>query len=261
MRRLYRTGDLARWLPDGDLEYLGRRDHQVKVRGFRIELGEVEAACGGIPACARRWSRAGGRALTSGWWPMWCPWRGPRHRAASCGSSCRPHLPAYMVPSAFVLLDALPLHPQRQAGPPCAARARPDAARSLAERFVAPRTPAGGLLAGIWAEVLGLERVGVQDNFFELGGHSLLATQMLATCARLCGGDPDACSVRDSPRSRRWRAGGGSQRLAGPLHAPPLLPGEQRDGLPPLSFAQQRLWFLDQLEPGAPPTTSPLWCA
>ena len=170
--------------PDGELEFLGRLDHQVKVRGFRIELGEIEAALAAHPAVARG-GGAGARGRprrTGGWWPTWCRGRVPAAaelRALPRRSGCR----EYMVPAAFVVLDALPLHPQRQGRPPGAARSRaggepPASAAARRGRRLEE------LLAGIWAEVLGLERVGAEDDFFALGGHSLLATQVVVAGAQ-----------------------------------------------------------------------------
>jgi amino acid adenylation domain-containing protein/thioester reductase-like protein len=176
--RLYKTGDLARWLPDGNIEFLGRIDHQVKIRGFRIELEEIEAILSQHPAVASavvlaQDNEADNKRLVA--------YVVPQPEQALTSSALRgflkEKLPDYMVPSAFVLLEALPLSPNgkvnRQALP-LPALARP----SLEQPFVAPRTPTEKTLAGIWAEVLGIERVGIHDDFFELGGHSLLTTQV-----------------------------------------------------------------------------------
>ena len=176
--RLYRTGDLARWRADGELEYLGRLDHQVKLRGFRIELGEIEAAlrvhcsvrdtivvaCEDIP---------GDKRLVA-----YVVSTGEGAEASTLRAHLQQSLPEYMVPSAFVLLDALPLTPNgkidRHALP------APGGDAVVRGEYVAPRTPAEEVLAGIWAQVLKLDRVGVHDNFFELGGHSLLAMRVMA---------------------------------------------------------------------------------
>ncbi|HEX2076781.1 MAG TPA: amino acid adenylation domain-containing protein, partial [Longimicrobium sp.] len=170
--RLYRTGDRARWRADGAIEYLGRLDHQVKVRGFRIELGEIEAVLRrheSVADCvvmAR--AEAGEQRLVA--YVVADGSAGADVLRAHLGQA----LPAYMLPSAFVFLDALPLTPNgkldRKALP------APELASSE-DRYVAPRTPVEEVLAGIWAEVLRLERVGVEESFFELGGHSLLATR------------------------------------------------------------------------------------
>ncbi|HEX5724995.1 MAG TPA: amino acid adenylation domain-containing protein, partial [Longimicrobiaceae bacterium] len=178
--RLYRTGDLARWRPDGTLEFLGRNDHQVKVRGFRIELGEIEAVLrghGSVADCvvmAR--AEAGEQRLVA--------YVVGGVEAAELRAHLRESLPEYMVPSAFVFLDALPLTPNGKLD----RKALPAPELAPAEdRYVAPRTPVEEVLAGIWAEVLRLERVGANDNFFELGGHSLLATRVVSRVRELFG--------------------------------------------------------------------------
>jgi len=178
--RVYKTGDLVRWLPDGNIEFLGRIDYQVKVRGFRIELGEIEAVLGQCPAVRNtavlaRKDTPGDKRLVA----YVVPGDEQVPTISELRRFLKEKLPDYMVPSAFVLLDTLPLTPNgkvdRQALP------APDGIRPELERgFVAPRTPFEEILAGIWTEVLGIEQVGVHDNFFELGGHSLLATQVVS---------------------------------------------------------------------------------
>jgi acyl-coenzyme A synthetase/AMP-(fatty) acid ligase len=178
--RLYRTGDLVRWRGDGNLEFLGRVDDQVKIRGFRIEPGEVEAALVAFPgvtgaAVVARKDGAGDRRLVGYFVSERVPPPGPTELRAFLAQ----RLPDYMVPSAFVVLDALPLTPNgkidRRALP------APDTARPALEgAYAAPSTETERILAEIWAEILGLEQVGVHDNFFELGGHSLLATQVIS---------------------------------------------------------------------------------
>jgi len=178
--RLYKTGDLARYLPDGNIEFLGRLDHQVKLRGFRIELGEIEAVLSQHPdaqesVVTARDDGAGDKLLVA----YIVPSRESRPTINMLRNFLKQKLPDYMVPSAFVFLDALPLTPSgkvdRRALP------APDQSRpELESPFVAPRTPVEEALAGIWAEVLKLKQVGVRDNFFDLGGHSLLATQVMS---------------------------------------------------------------------------------
>ncbi len=185
--RLYRTGDVGRWLPDGRLEYIGRADHQVKVRGFRIELGEIEAVLACHPqvsACAvlAREDTPGERRLVA-----YVVGRdGQAPAVADLRALLQERLPDYMVPSAFVIRDALPLtvsgKVDRRALPP-PGEARPD----LVREYVAPRTPLEEALASAWAEALHVDRVGVHDNFFELGGHSLLATQLAARLRKVVG--------------------------------------------------------------------------
>jgi len=179
--RLYRTGDLARSRPDSAIELLGRLDHQVKVRGFRIELEEIEAALEAHPAVERgvvtTHGEEGDKRLVAYLVP-----RGGDAAALSVTDlreSLARSLPDYMVPSAWVVLDALPLTPNGKVDRralPAPGGGRP--ARGGA--YVAPRTALEEVVAGIWAEVLGVERVGVEDNFFALGGHSLLATRVLS---------------------------------------------------------------------------------
>jgi acyl carrier protein len=177
--RFYKTGDLVRYRPDGNLEFLGRLDDQTKVRGFRVEPGEIEAALRQHAAVREnlvvaRENGQGSHHLVA--------YVVAAHEPAPTVSELRgfleEKLPEYMVPSAFVLLDVMPLTPHgkvdRRALP------APDGTRpELNKPFVAPRTPTEKLLAEIWAQVLGVEPIGVQDNFFDLGGHSLLATQIM----------------------------------------------------------------------------------
>jgi amino acid adenylation domain-containing protein len=177
---LYKTGDLARYLPDGNIEYLGRLDHQVKIRGFRIELGEIEAVLAQHPAVRESTVLAhedssGDKRLDA----YFVPLNGSAPGNDELRRFLQTRLPEPMLPSAFIALDALPLTPNgkidRRALP------APDNNRPLLEKeYVAPRTPVEEALAAIWAEVLNLDRVGVHDNFFDLGGHSLLATQLVS---------------------------------------------------------------------------------
>jgi amino acid adenylation domain-containing protein len=182
--RLYRTGDVARFLPSGNLEILGRSDSQIKIRGFRIESGEIEAVLRQHPAVQQAIVMARedeeeipqkGKYLVA----FVIPHEQHTPTTSSLYHFLKRKLPEYMVPSAFMLVKAFPLTPNgkvdRQALP-AVDTARP----ALEEAFLAPRNPVEEVLAGIWADVLGLERVGVQDNFFALGGHSLLATQVVS---------------------------------------------------------------------------------
>ncbi|MBE9162161.1 non-ribosomal peptide synthetase [Tychonema sp. LEGE 06208] len=177
---LYKTGDLARYLPDGNIEFIGRIDNQVKIRGFRIELGEIEAALGQHPDIAQavvvaREDVPGEKRLVA--------YLVSNQKQAPSSSEIRrflaPKLPDYMVPWAFVTLKSLPLTPNGKID--WRSLPEPDEMRpELTENFVAPRTNIEEVLAAIWAEVLKLEKVGIYDNFFELGGHSLLATQVIS---------------------------------------------------------------------------------
>jgi amino acid adenylation domain-containing protein/non-ribosomal peptide synthase protein (TIGR01720 family) len=182
--RLYRTGDIARYLEDGNIEYLGRIDEQVKVRGYRIELGEIEAVLKqhsgvGEAVVAVREDDLGERRLVA----YIVAADGQHLASADLRSYLQERLPAYMIPSAFVQLDALPLTPNGKVD----RRALPAPERSLRDAqdsYVAPRTPTEELLTSIWSEVLRAERVGVNDNFFELGGDSILSVQIVARANR-----------------------------------------------------------------------------
>jgi acyl carrier protein len=175
--RLYRTGDLGRFLPDGNVEFLGRIDHQVKIRGFRVEPAEIEAVLKQHPAVKQtvvvpHEDKHGERGLAA--YVVSAKQAEPEELRAFL----REQLPDYMVPWAIVALDALPLTPNGKVD----LRALPSPGEEQAKerKFVTPRNPEEEKLAGIWREVLKLERVGVNDNFFELGGHSLLATQIVS---------------------------------------------------------------------------------
>jgi amino acid adenylation domain-containing protein len=245
--RLFRTGDLGRYLAEGNIEYRGRRDNQVKVRGFRIELGEIESVLSAHPqvdqAVVIARDDAGDKRLAA-----YVVANGNRPAATDLRAHLRGKLPEYMVPSAFVMLDSLPLTASGKVN-----RLALPATDQLqtAEEFMAPRTTTEDVLANIWAEVLNLERVGMNDDFFSLGGHSLL----LARVASRIG---DAFEVELPLRAlfeastvsalaerietqRRAKAG----RIEPPVVALP------RNGRLPLSFAQEPLWFFDQLEPGS----------
>jgi acyl carrier protein len=182
---LYRTGDQVRWRADGNLEFLGRLDHQGKLRGFRIEPGEIETALTGQPHVTRsvvllREDRPGDQRLVA---YVVLRESATERTVSDLRQSLQEKLPEYMVPSAFVILDALPLTSNgkvdRKALPvPVADRS------DLEEEYAAPRTPVEELLAGIWQDVLGVDHVGIHDNFFELGGHSLLATRLVSSVRR-----------------------------------------------------------------------------
>ncbi len=179
--RLYKTGDLARYQPDGNLEFLGRLDYQVKVRGYRIELGEIETALNQHPAVQEnvvvaQEDKVGDKRLIAYIVPKRTA---PLSLISELRRFLQTKLPDYMLPSIFMLLDALPLTPNRKVDR--RALPTPDLITPPAEEtFVAPRTPTEALLADIWTEVLGLERVGIHDNFFELGGQSLLGTRVIS---------------------------------------------------------------------------------
>ncbi|MES1241993.1 MAG: amino acid adenylation domain-containing protein [Acidobacteriota bacterium] len=247
--RLYRTGDRARFWPDGLIEFLGRLDQQVKIRGFRIELGEIEAVLGRHPAVREavvlaREDRAGDRRLVA----YVVPCQGCEARPVDLRSFLAESLPEPMLPSAFVVLEALPVTSNgkldRRALP------EPDQPTEGSADASLFRTPTEELLAGLWAETLGLGAVGVQDNFFDLGGHSLRATQVVSRIRETFGAELGVRSVFEAPtvaelalRIDEARAGGPEapavERLAGRSAAP-------------LSFTQRRLWFLEQMAAGDP---------
>ena len=248
--RLYRTGDLARHLPDGSIEFLGRADHQVKIRGFRIELGEIESALRQHPAVREsivvaEEDATGEKRLVA----YVVGKRGLPPTSNELRNFLKAKLPEYMVPAAFVALEALPLTANGKVDRralPASNRTRPE----LEKGFVAPRTPEEELVAEIWAQVLGLERVGIYDNFFELGGHSLLATQAVSRIREAFAVEIPLRRLFEVPTVAGLAESIDAARRAGQsLQAPPILP-VPRDGDLPLSFAQQRLWFIDQLEPG-----------
>ncbi|HEX8276908.1 MAG TPA: amino acid adenylation domain-containing protein [Longimicrobiaceae bacterium] len=247
--RAYRTGDRVRWRPDGALEFLGRVDFQLKVRGFRVEPGEVEAALAALPevrecVVAARADAGGETRLVA----YVVPAAGSAPAAEELRAALRERLPEHMVPSAFVALDALPLTPtgkvDRRALPAPEAPAESGAG-------AAPRTPTEEVLAETWAEVLGVERCGIHDDFFAHGGHSLLATRVVSRVRQAFGVDVPVRAVFEAPTPALFAERVERAAAAGGDAAPPLLPAAH-DGPLPLSFAQQRLWFVEQLAPGTP---------
>jgi amino acid adenylation domain-containing protein len=248
---LYRTGDLARFLPDGNVQFLGRVDDQVKIRGFRIELGEIEAALRSHGTVAQAVTLArpdshGNVRLVA--------YVVPQSGSSADANVLRDHLkgllPDYMVPSALVVLPKLPLNANgkvdRQNLP------EPEESVNLASVFVAPRTPIEIVIAGIWAEVLHRDQVGANDNFFEIGGHSLLATQVISRVRRNLEFDPPLRVLFESPTVAALASWIDEARRSGQgLSLPPITPASNDQPLP-LSFAQQRLWVIDQLDPGNP---------
>jgi acyl carrier protein len=257
--RLYRTGDLARYRPDGSLECLGRIDGQVKVRGYRIELGEVEAALSAHPdtraaAAVAREDATGENRLIGYLVPRATRPPGDDDLRAFL----RDRLPEYMVPSVFVTLDALPLTPNGKVD----RKALPDPEPTLTGTgggapYVPPRGPIEEALAEACAEILGRDRVGVHDNFFDLGGHSLLAAQLLARIRETFAVELSLRSLFEAPTvSALAHQVEDALREGAGLDIPPLEPAG-RDGPTPASFAQQRLWFVDQLDPGSPTYNMP----
>ncbi len=232
--RLYRTGDLVRRRVDGELEFLGRIDHQVKVRGFRIELGEVEAALLAHPDVVETVVVAQDQRLVAYVSPA---------VPADVRERLGERLPDYMIPALYVGLPELPRTPNgkvdRKALPD------PEPAGGIMPAL-APRTPMEELIAGIWCEVLHLDRVGPLDDFFALGGHSLLATQVVSRLRDVCGVELPLRSLFEAPVLASLAARVESARRETAVFAPPIVPGS-RDSDLPASFAQERLWFLEQL--------------
>ncbi|HEV2146962.1 MAG TPA: amino acid adenylation domain-containing protein, partial [Longimicrobiaceae bacterium] len=245
--RLYRTGDLARWRGDGELEFLGRLDLQLKVRGMRVEAGEVEAAlraCPGVREAVVAVREAGpgdGRLVA------WIVPEGEPPTAADLRRRLGGRLPAAMVPAAFVPLERLPTTASGKVDR--GALPTPPWWDAGEERQHAPpSTPAEELLAGLWGELLGTGRVGVADDFFELGGHSLLAGRLVARLRRARGVELPLRAVFEAPTlgelARRLEEAEGV--------AEDEIPRVPRGEPLPLSWAQERLWFLDQLDSGSP---------
>lgn len=195
--RLYRTGDLTRFRPDGEIEFLGRIDSQVKIRGQRIELGEIEAvlrAQGGVvdAAVLAREDSPGDKRLVA---YVVAQNHGAMLSLAQLRNALRLSLPDYMVPSGFVVLDALPLSPNGKLDR--SALPAPEAQREVVEELVEPRTALERAVADVWRDVLGIERIGIDDNFFDLGGHSLVATKLIGRLQRVTPGDARPTTVMD----------------------------------------------------------------
>ncbi|WP_369359727.1 amino acid adenylation domain-containing protein [Streptomyces sp. cg2] len=239
--RMYRTGDLVRWRDDGTLEYLGRADAQVKIRGFRIEPGEIEAVLGCHPDVGQVvvtvWeARPGDKRIVAHLVPA--------AGAAPIESALRAHaaaeLPDYMVPSAFVVLDALPLTGNGKVDR--GALPTPDLGAASAGR--SPRSPQEEILCGLFAEALGLASVTIDDDFFALGGHSLLATRLVSRVRSVLGAELAIRQLFEAPTVAAL-----ARLLAGVDGArdgvTPVVPRPVRI---PASFAQRRLWFLHRFE-------------
>lgn len=250
--RLYKSGDLTRYRIDGSLDFLGRIDHQVKVRGFRIELDEIEATIHTAPhvkeAAVIAFGEEGKKRLVGYVAPESGQWSGTDDEfVAHLRAYLADRLPDFMIPPVFVVQPSFPLtlsgKIDRNALP------EPDGVRINLSDYVAPRTPAEELLADIWAQVLGVERVGLNDNFFDLGGHSLVTMQLVSRIRKALG--------IELPLAEVFQAGTLAEmaelveregRQEGNEPLPPIEPMPRKGDLP-LSFAQQRLWFLDQLDP------------
>ncbi|MDF5725812.1 MAG: amino acid adenylation domain-containing protein, partial [Rhizonema sp. PD37] len=194
-KRLYKTGDLARYLPTGEIEYLGRIDNQVKIRGFRIELGEIEAVLSSHPQVQQTVVIASTDTFKRLIAYVVC--EEETLNTNQIREFLQQQVPAYMVPSAFVILDTLPLTPNGKIDR--IALPAPDAYIEQEREYVAPRTPNEEIIAHIFATVLGIEAVGIHDNFFELGGHSLLATQVISRLRQVFQIDLPVRSLFETP--------------------------------------------------------------
>ncbi|MCB8765707.1 amino acid adenylation domain-containing protein [Planktothrix agardhii 1029] len=250
--RLYKTGDLARYLPDGNIEYLGRIDNQVKIRGFRIELGEIETVLSQHSAVKTaiviaREDETEQKRLVAYVVTQTEGISAPQEQSLLAVNELRQflkaQLPEYMVPSAFVILESLPLTSNGKVD----RRALPAPDFQSEEQYVAPRNPIEEILASIWVKVLKVEQVGIHDNFFELGGHSLLATQLISRIRKAFKVEMPLRELFVAPTVAALaqvikRVSEQEERTE-----LPILPREKDTELP-LSFAQTRLWFLDQFE-------------
>jgi len=248
---LYRTGDLARYLPSGDIEYTSRIDNQVKVRGFRIELGEIEAIISQHPGIREgvvtvHCSQVDSQRIVA--YVVLQKEQAPT--IPELRGFVEAKLPSYMVPSAFVTLEALPLTPNgkvdRKALP------APELTQISSSNIVSPSTPIENLLASIWAEILGIDQVGIHNNFFELGGHSLIATRVISQIRQVFQAELPLRYLFEKPTI----AGLAKEiekliKVDSTVEVTNIEQVERTQPLP-LSFAQQRLWFLAQLEPDSP---------
>jgi len=266
--RLYKTGDLGRYLPSGEVEPLGRADRQIKVRGFRVEPEEIEATLEKHPSVDRALiipseSATHDKRLIAYIVPNYdgaqasdnLPLSFSREQRSSLDKELRrylrEHLPLYMIPSSFVMIAEIPLTPNRKVDrrslPP------PDESPSNEpDNYVAPNTPIEEIVAAIWSSVLGVKRVGISDNFFALGGHSLLATRVIS---RVKGAFDVELPVRrmfEFPTVAGIAESIESIMEEGKRSPAPALKPVTRGWDLPLSFSQQRLWFLDKLEPDNP---------
>lgn len=247
--RFYRTGDLGRYCADGTIEFLGRRDQQVKVQGHRIELGEIESRlmqheAVGAAAVLALPAADGGQRLVAYWQTK----AGLKVNSADLRTHLNEALPGYMVPQLIVSVEQMPLNANGKLDRIALARLEPLPGKS--ESIAPPCTETQLRLAAIWAQILRRDQVGAEDNFFALGGHSLLATQVASRIRSTFAIDLPLRAVFDHPTvAQLARVIDAQAETRNPV-MPPITSGT-RDGSLPLSFAQQRLWFLDQLAPGS----------
>jgi len=246
--RLYRTGDWARWRADGSVEFAGRQDSQVKLRGFRVELGEIEAALAGHAGVKQSVviMKDGGNAKRLVAYVV----SNDDIPVTALRGFLQERLPDYMVPSVFVKMEALPLNANGKVDR--LALPEPPATRpELTTGYESPQTTTERMLATIWTEVLGVDEPGIDDNFFELGGHSLLAMQVVARINEHLNLTLPIRELFERPTIRQLATALTCFGQRTHVGARPVVPLRSRQNVP-LSSAQQRLWFLDQLEPGSP---------
>jgi len=253
--RIYRTGDLVRYLPDGEIDFVGRKDHQVKIRGFRIEMGEIEAQLEQHDqirqAVVTRYSQDGDERLAA-----YLVGSGEeRVEIGALRTYLKRALPAYMVPSAFIYLDAMPLTPSGKLD----RKALPDPGNSATVDkpvYEAPQTETQRQLAAIIARALGIEALGIHDNLFDLGLHSLLMTRIVVQIRNAFGVPVTLHALFDNQTVAQL-AGFLDKRSGETAEAQPILRASAGDSAP-LSYAQQRLWFVDRMMPGNPVFNIPI---
>jgi amino acid adenylation domain-containing protein len=251
--RLYRTGDVVRYLTDGQIEFIGRADEQVKVRGRRIELGEIEAALNQLDTVKRSVVLAsedenGARRLIA--------YVAAEETAAGLKKRLRKKLPEHMVPEVIMILEEMPLTANGKIDRKRLPSFLKDVIRQPEQDYAGARTPIEEMVVGIFEEVLNMDRVGIQDNFFEMGGHSLLATQVISRIQNAFGVEINVRSIFEgSTAGSLARNIEEAMRSGEKTQAPPLAPvgrGGQKGNMFPLSFPQRRLWFIDRLNPDNP---------
>jgi amino acid adenylation domain-containing protein len=251
--RLYRTGDVVRYLTDGQIEFIGRADEQVKVRGRRIELGEIEAALNQLDTVKRSVVLAsedenGARRLIA--------YVAAEEPAAGLKKRLQKKLPEYMVPEVIMVLEEMPLTANGKIDRKRLPSFLKDVIRQPEQDYAGARTPIEEMVVGIFEEVLNMDRVGIQDNFFELGGHSLLATQVISRIQNAFSVEISVRSIFEGPTAGSLaRNIEEAMRSGEKTQAPPLAPvgrGGQKGNKFPLSFPQRRLWFIDRLNPDNP---------
>ncbi|MCC6606147.1 MAG: non-ribosomal peptide synthase/polyketide synthase [Anaerolineae bacterium] len=251
--RFYKTGDQARYLADGRIEFLGRLDHQAKIRGFRIELGEIETTLRHHPAIKE--------AVTLVWKENNLPYLAA-YIVAEPGQTpdfrevrrfLEERLPEYMIPATLVELDVLPLTPNGKIN----RRSLPKPEYDTSANFVLPQTPEEEQMAHLWRDILGLEQVGIHHNFFELGGHSLLATRLASAIRQELHIDFPLRDIFTHNTIHDLVRHLNSEQFAQPQSVPLLQPVSREQPVV-VSYAQQRLWFLDRLDPGSSTYNIPL---